>query len=199
VVGFDLDLTLVDSADGIVATFVHACEGVGVDVSPDAMRPLIGLPLDETMRHFLPSEAIVDAVRLYREAYMSIGVPAAKNLPGAPAALAAVGRRGGRALVVTAKPESAARALLDHVGLAVDGVIGDRYGAAKGVALEEQGAIAHVGDHPGDMTGARSAGICAVGVTTGSHDAVALREAGADVVLPNLLDFPDWLDGFLRS
>jgi len=35
-----------------------------------------------------------------------------------------------------------------------------------------------------------------VGVTTGGTDAVALRTAGADVVLPGLTSFPAWLDGW---
>ncbi len=37
------------------------------------------------------------------------------------------------------------------------------------------------------------AGAVAVAVTTGSHDTAALLEAGADVVLSSLTDFPEWL------
>lgn len=199
VVGFDLDLTLVDSADGIAATFVQACGDLGVDIAAADVRPMIGLPLEETMRHFVPAEFVAQAAQRYRELYPTVGVPAAKPMPGADETIAAVHRHDGRVLVITAKVESAAHALIGHVGLAVDDVSGDRYGAAKGQALREHNAIAHVGDHPGDMAGAQAAGTLAVGVTTGSHSASALRAAGADVVLPDLLGFPDWLDDLVRQ
>jgi uncharacterized protein len=47
------------------------------------------------------------------------------------------------------------------------------------------------------MVGATAAGAVAVGVTTGSHEATALRAAGADVVLADLRDFPHWLDEYV--
>ncbi|MDQ1364249.1 MAG: hypothetical protein QOE57_291, partial [Acidimicrobiaceae bacterium] len=40
------------------------------------------------------------------------------------------------------------------------------------------------------------AGIVSVGVATGSTSPAALVDAGADVVLPDLVAFPQWLDGF---
>ncbi|HEY9409105.1 MAG TPA: HAD family hydrolase [Jiangellaceae bacterium] len=199
VVGFDLDLTLVDSADGIAATFARATKGVGAIVDPDELRPLIGLPLEETMRRFVRPQAVDEAVRLYREYFPSVGAPATSLMPGAAEAVDAVRRRGGRAVIVSAKVESAVRAVLDHVKLEVDDVVGDRFGEGKGDALREIGAQAHVGDHPNDMVGARSAGAFAIGVTTGGHDDVALREAGADVVLADLLDFRYWFDDHLAA
>ncbi|WP_129668852.1 HAD family hydrolase [Phytoactinopolyspora endophytica] len=199
VVGFDLDLTLVDSADGITASFVEATHQVGVHLDPEELRPLIGLPLPETMAHFVPAESVPRAIEVYREVYPSLGVPASKLLPGAPEAIDAITRSGGRAVVISAKIASAVRLVLDHVGLDVHDVVGERFAETKGEALRQYGAVAHVGDHPGDMVGARSAGACAVGVTTGGHDAVALREAGADVVFADLLDFPYWLDDFIAA
>lgn len=198
-VGFDLDLTLVDSADGITASYLHAAHSVGVEINPDDLRPLIGLPLPDTMAHFVPVERLPEAVATYREIYPSLGVPRSKLLPGAVEAVEAVQAHGGRAVVISAKIESAVRLVLDHVGLDVDDVAGDHFGEAKGAALREHGAGIHVGDHPGDMVGARAAGARAVGVTTGSHDAVALREAGADVIFPDLLDFPYWLADLLAT
>lgn len=194
VVGFDLDLTLVDSAEGIVATFQATGREYGVDVAPDDVRNLIGISLEDTVAALLPDVDVASAVDRYRGLYPELGVPSTKALPGAYDAVAAVRNRGGRVVVVSAKYEPAVRQVLDHVGLEVDDVAGDVYGEAKGAALLERSASAHVGDHPGDMIGARAAGATAVGVTTGSHDALALREAGADVVLADLLDFPFWLD-----
>ena len=194
VVGFDLDLTLVDSADGIVATFMETAGRFGVEVAPAAIRGLIGVPLEDTCAQMLGAEGAADAARVYRELYPTLGVPRTVLQPGAAEAIAAVRAHGWRAVVVSAKAEHLIRASLEHVGLTVDGVVGDRFGEAKGEALRELAASVHVGDHPGDMVGAKVADACAVGVMTGSHDAGALRRAGADVVLRDLQSFPQWLD-----
>jgi hypothetical protein len=46
------------------------------------------------------------------------------------------------------------------------------------------------------MEAARVAGAAGVGVATGGTDAAALWAAGADVVLPGLASFPDWLEAW---
>jgi pyridinium-3,5-biscarboxylic acid mononucleotide sulfurtransferase len=194
VVGFDLDLTLVDSADGIVTTFAEAVRRLRAPVDPEAMRPLIGVPLETACGDLLPAHLVTPAVRSYRELYSSLGVPRTKLLPGAREAVSAVRAHGGRAVVVSAKIQPAVDAVLDHVGLDVDTAIGGLFGAEKGAALGAHRAIAHVGDHPADIVGAHAAKAIAIGVTTGFHDAAALSAAGADVVLPGLREFPHWLD-----
>lgn len=199
VVGFDLDLTLVDSAEGITASYVEAARRVGVDIDPNELLPLIGLPLPETMARFVPAESVSLAVHTYRELFPTLSLPTSKLLPGAQDAVDAVHRRGGQVVVISAKIEPQVRDVLHHVGLVVDDVVGERSAETKGDVLREYGAVGHVGDHPGDMIGARSAGVYAVGITTGAHDALALREAGADVVFTDLLDFPYWFDDFLAS
>lgn len=199
VIGFDLDLTLVDSADGITATLAEAGRRIGVTVEPERVHPLHGLPLEDILRQFADESRVGEMKALYRALYPDIGVPATKILPGARESVDAIHDHRGLVLVVSAKIESGVRAVLDHVGLAVDDVVGERFAETKGEALRERGADVYVGDHPGDMIGARAAGAYAIGVTTGSHDALALREAGADVVFSDLLDFPYWLDDFVGT
>ena len=199
VVGFDLDMTLVDSAEGILATL----EAVGAELGQpldrpahrEAARATIGLPLEAVCASWLPPELVGRAVARYRELYPSLGIPRTTLLPGAAAAVDSVRAHGGRVVVVSAKVEPAVRAVLAHVGLEVDAVEGGRYGAAKGAALRAHGATVHVGDHPGDVEGAHAAGALAVAVPTGPHDAGALAAAGAEVVLRDLRDFPAWFDG----
>lgn len=197
VVGFDLDLTLVDSADGIVATFVETGRRLGVTVDAEGVRATIGVPLEAAMARFLPAHLAEDGVRIYRALYPTMGVSATTLLPGAVEAVAAVHAHGGRVVVVSAKIQSAVEAVLEHVGLDADEAIGDLYAEAKGDALRAQGAVAHVGDHPADMIGAATAGVLGVGVMTGWHDAAVLRAAGADHVLADLRDFPHWLDEYV--
>jgi pyridinium-3,5-biscarboxylic acid mononucleotide sulfurtransferase len=197
VVGFDLDLTLVDSADGIVATFEEVARRLGITVEPSAVRQLIGLPLEDMWTAVTDSSRVAVAATSYRELAPELGVPRTTLLPGAAEAVAAVRSHGGRVVVVSAKADHLIHATLDHVGLGVDAVVGSRFGPAKGEALREHGATVMVGDHPGDMVGARAAGAAAVGVTTGPHEAEQLRRAGAEVVLPELGGFADWLDEYV--
>ena len=93
-------------------------------------------------------------------------------------------------MIVTAKYEPNAHRCLAHVGLEVDVVVGWRHGPEKAETLSEHGAAIYVGDTPPDVHGARAAGAVAVGVTTGPHDRAALVDAGADVVLDSLTQFP---------
>lgn len=197
VVGFDLDLTLVDSAAAILTTFREAARRLGVEVDPVTVRQQIGRPLEDNWATQVPSGMVAEAAQLYRELAPEVGVPLTTLQPGAAESLAAVRAHSGRVVVVSAKAENLVHATLQEVGLDADGVVGDVYGTAKGGALRAWEAAVHVGDHPGDMEGARAAGAVAVGVTTGSHGAAALREAGADVVLADLRSFPEWLDGFV--
>jgi phosphoglycolate phosphatase len=103
---------------------------------------------------------------------------------------------GGRAIVVTAKYEPSAKLHVEHLGLAPDAVIGDLWAEQKAVALREHGASVYVGDHLGDVRGARTAGALSVAVATGPCSAAELAAAGADVVLADLTGFPDWLAGY---
>jgi phosphoglycolate phosphatase len=206
VVGFDLDLTLVDSAAGIGLTLRAALAAAGSPTRPSDAQlwPLIGLPLERTVSLVDPDADAEEVARRYRELYPELGVPATTLLPGVADAFAAVRARGGRVLVVSAKVEPAVRAVLAQVGLASpplapDLVVGGLFGGAKGVRLRAAGADVYVGDHAGDMEAAHVAGGVAVGVTTGGTGAAALRTAGADVVLPGLSAFPAWLDGWLEG
>ncbi len=68
--------------------------------------------------------------------------------------------RGGRAIVVTAKYEPNAKLHLAHLGIEPDAVIGDLWAEQKALALREHGASVYVGDHTGDVRGARPRARC---------------------------------------
>jgi phosphoglycolate phosphatase len=111
--------------------------------------------------------------------------------------VAAVREAGGRAIVVTAKHEPNAKLHLEHLGIDADAVVGDLWAEQKAQALREHGASVYVGDHVGDVRGARTAEALSVAVATGPCSERELRAAGADVVLPDLTAFPRWLAGHL--
>ncbi|MCQ4193091.1 haloacid dehalogenase-like hydrolase [Streptomyces parvulus] len=195
-VGFDLDMTLIDSRPGIHACYVALSERTGTYVDADLAVTRLGPPLAEELAHWFPAEEIPAVADLYREMYPSYAIGPTLAMPGAREAVAAVRGAGGLALVVTAKFEPNAKLHLAHLGIEPDAVVGDLWAEQKAVALREHGARVYVGDHVGDVRGARAAGALSVAVASGPCDAGELRAAGADVVLAGLAEFPDWLAGY---
>jgi len=193
-VGFDLDMTLIDSRPGIAAVLDALSAETGVFIDSAAAVSRLGPPLEHELAHWFPAEQIAAAADRYRALYPDLAVLPTAALPGAREAVQAVRRHGGRVVVVTAKYEPNARLHLEHLGLDVDDVVGWRFGPAKGEALAERGASVYVGDHVADVAGARVAGALSVGVASGPVSAQELRAAGADVVLDDLRAFSAWLD-----
>ncbi|MFC4505864.1 MULTISPECIES: HAD family hydrolase [Streptomyces] len=196
-VGFDLDMTLIDSRPGIRACWVELSARTGTYVDADLVVTRLGPPLYEEMANWFPAEEISAMADLYREIYPAYAVTGTLAMPGAHDAVAAVRAAGGRAIVVTAKWEPNAKLHLEHLGIEADEVVGNLWAEQKALALREHGASVYVGDHVGDVRGARTAEALSVTVPTGPCDAEELRTAGADVVLDDLTAFPGWLAGYL--
>jgi uncharacterized protein len=199
VVGFDLDMTLVDPREGVIASFAVLSAEIGVPIDGELAASRLGPPIEVELAYWVPAERIAEVTERYRQHFETLGVEGSSVLPGAAAALEAVRANGGRALVVTAKPAPIAMATLERVGLEVAETVGLRWGPTKGEVLAERGASIYVGDHTGDMTAAKTCGALAVAVTTGADDEKALRAAGADVVLASLAEFPGWLTDHLLT
>ncbi|NXY99426.1 HAD family hydrolase [Streptomyces sp. BR123] len=198
-VGFDLDMTLIDSRPGIKAAYRALSAETGTFIDADVAVTRLGPPLDQELAHWFPESEIEAMADRYRALYPAYAIEPTPAMPGAREAIAAVQALGGRAIVVTAKHEPNARLHLDHLGIRADAVVGWLWAEAKAEALREYGAQVYVGDHVGDVRGARSAGALSVAVPTGPCPEPQLREAGADVVLPALTALPDWLAEYLRS
>jgi len=192
-VGFDLDMTLVDSADGIVASVQYVVAQYGAQADGEEIRSTIGLPLDHVFPRWLPDEPYDVLLTAYRAHYREHGIPLTRPMPGAADAIAAVRQRGDRVLVVTAKYGAVAGLALEAAGLDADLIVGDLFAEGKASALREHDAWAYVGDHPGDVRAARSAGVHSVVVATGPTQLDELHAAGPDALLPDLTHLPDWL------
>ncbi|WP_030584390.1 HAD family hydrolase [Streptomyces anulatus] len=195
-VGFDLDMTLVDSRPGIAAAFRVLSAEKGVPIDVDLVVSRLGPPLETELAHWFPADEVPAAAARYRELYPGHAIAPSTALAGARESVAAVRALGGRAIVVTAKYAAHAKLHLTRLGIEPDTVVGGLWAEAKGEALREHGAQVYVGDHTGDVRGARVAGALSVAVTTGPCDATELRTAGAGVVLEDLTGFPVWLAAF---
>ncbi|MBQ1011668.1 HAD hydrolase-like protein [Micromonospora sp. M51] len=197
-VGFDLDMTLVDSRPGIAAAYRALTARTGVPVDAELAVSRLGPPLRTEIAHWFPPEQVESAVRVYRELYPAYAITPTLLLPGAREAIDAIRDRGGRVLVVTSKIGRLARLHLDHLGLTVDELAGDLFAEQKATALREHGATHYVGDHVADMSAAAAAGVPGIGVATGPCSRAELRAAGAEVVLDELTEFPAALDGMIQ-
>ncbi|MEV0557543.1 HAD family hydrolase [Streptomyces sp. NPDC050597] len=192
-VGFDLDMTLIDSRPGIHACYQALSVRTGTYIDADLAITRLGPPLAEELVNWFPAEQVEAMADVYREMYPTHAIATTPAMAGAREAIAAVREAGGRAIVVTAKYEPNAKLHLSHLGIEPDAVIGGLWAEGKAEALREYDAGIYVGDHTGDVRGARTANALSVAVATGPCDAEELREAGADVVLKDLTEFPDWL------
>lgn len=195
VVGFDLDMTLIDTRPGAEATFDALAEDLGVEIPAHRLAQQLGPPLDQMLAGHVPAERMSAAIDRFRELYVDHAVAAVPVLPGAHEALAAVRAHGGRVVVVTGKYARNAERHVAHLGLDVDVVVGEVWGRLKGPALAGHGARMYVGDHVHDVEAARAGGVLSVSVPSGPCSAAELLAAGTDVVLDDLTLFPSWLDG----
>jgi phosphoglycolate phosphatase len=195
-VGFDLDMTLIDSRPGIRACYQALSERTGTHIDADLAVTRLGPPLAEELINWFPEDEITAMSDLYRSMYPAIAITATLAMTGAREAVDAVRAAGGRAIVVTAKYEPNAKLHLEHLGIHPDEVVGDLWAEQKAEALREHGASVYVGDHIGDVRGARKADALSVAVATGPCSAEELTAAGADVVLGDLTEFPGWLAGY---
>ena len=198
-VGFDLDMTLIDSRPGIARAYRILAEETGTEIDTELVVSRLGPPVEIEMANWYPAEDVQVMADRYRKLYAEYGVAGVTPLPGAREALAAVRAAGGRTVVVTGKYTPNAQLNLDALDMRVDALHGDVFAAGKADALRAEGVTVYVGDHLGDVEGARKADAFAVGVTTGPYDAESLRAAGADLVLTDLTAFPGWLKGYLAA
>lgn len=191
-VGFDLDMTLIDSRRAVLASFAGVAADTGVRIEAAAVDRRLGIKLEDELSYWFGPQEIPAATAIYREHYAKLAAALTTLMPGAREAMAAVRAAGARAVVITAKYVVPARASLDGVGLLADDLYTDKHGPEKAAVLADIGAGVYLGDTPADMAAARAAGVTAVGVSTGSFTDSDLTEAGADVVFESLKGFPEW-------
>ena len=193
VVGFDLDMTLIDTVPGFGAVLTRLGEELGVEFDVEDMTSRLGPPLDVLLGPWLPAEEIGPAVDRFRAIYPEHAIASVPLLEGAAEAVAEVRRHRGRVVVVTGKFAPNARLHVDHLGLELDHLEGEVWGVGKADVLRREGVSVYVGDHVHDVEGALAAGATSVSVLTGGCTREELLAAGTHAVLDDLAAFPGWL------
>lgn len=207
---FDWDGTLMDSAGEIVGSMQQAIQDIGLpERTPAQMRELIGLGLNDVLARLFPDldtrkvRARLDA---YRQRY-GMQRSQAQLFPSVIATLDTLRARGHTLAVATGKSR---RGLDDALALsgtrdyfAVTRCADESVPKPSPAMLEDillrtatlTEAALMVGDTEYDMAMARAAGVDAIGVSWGVHDARRLKRAGAMDVLETVEALPAWLDG----
>ena len=211
---FDVDGTLVDSQDIIVAAQQRAFASVGLPAPTRAQSlSIVGLSLHEAFHALTagkgPIEALADA---YRDAFTVLRTDPAFEEPFFPGALEAVAQVAAYPDtligVATGKSRRGVARLIERAGwgalLATIQTADDN--SSKPApdmvlnALAETGVASRdtvlVGDTTFDMMMARAAGVSALGVSWGYHTVPALRSAGAHAIATDWTDALRAIDAF---
>ncbi|MGQ0588350.1 MAG: HAD-IA family hydrolase [Sphingosinicella sp.] len=195
---FDCDGTLVDSQHNICAAMAECFAAAGLERPDDARtRRVVGLSLIEAMRSMLPEAAPERHVALAEEYKLAFQAMRARGLDEEPLyegmaeLVEALDAEGWLLGVATGKSDRGLALCLEHHGLRARFVslqTADRHPSKPHpsmieAAMAEAGAAPHstlmIGDTSFDMAMARAAGVTAIGVGWGYHDAEDLRRAGA--------------------
>ncbi len=211
---FDLDGTLVDSIELIVAAAMNAfASRPGPSPSEAQIRNTIGRPLPTTFGPWLvDDDDLPFLISKYREYQLEHHDRLTSAYDGIVDAVAALDAAGCSMGIVTSKVGFMAERALVHTGLARYMkciVASDSTTRHKPepepvlMALERLGASRHqamfVGDSPYDMQSGRAAGVHAVGVAWGAFTTDTLLEAGAEVILQNPRDLVRYVSDFKRA
>ena len=172
-VGFDLDMTLIDSRPAILASFAERGRETGTAIDLDAVDRRLGIKLDDELAFWYPPEQGAAAAEIYRRHYVRLAERMTTALPGAHEALAAVRAAGQRVVIITAKHPISVRA--EPAGgraVTADEVFTLVHGPEKAAVLRRLRRGRLRGRHPAGH-GRRGAGraVRAVGVATGSFTA----------------------------
>ena len=205
---FDWDGTLLDSAAAIVRAIQSACRDLGLPVPTQARaRHVIGLGLDEALGYAVPELARADfpkMVERYRYHYLARDHELAL-FAGAAALVERLARDGRMLAVATGKSRHGLTRALSHAGL------GAHFHATRcadecfskphpAMLLElmdelvtEPARTLMIGDTSHDLEMAHNAGVDAVAISHGAHDAAALRALPHRVCVDSIAALDRWL------
>ena len=192
---FDLDGTLTDPKQGIVACIRYALQRLDIEIAADIrLESYIGPPLRDTFRSLCGGDGDVEAaVGYYRERFATVGLFENQVYNGIPLCLEQLRARADSIHLATSKPTIYAERIIQHFGLErffdriygseLDGRLGDKTELINHILKREKQHAADtimIGDRSFDMVGARNNKVRAIGVLWGYGSEAELDLAGAD-------------------
>ena len=190
---FDLDGTLTDSGEGIINCAIPALEHFGITPPErEKLRVFVGPPLHETFVKFgVPADKTDEAIQIYRQRYIPIGIFENKLYPGIPELLEALVNKGHKLYIATSKPEFMTLQILERFGIIqyftkICGASTDSSRNTKEAVIaylleqcDNREDMVMVGDTVYDVRGAAFHGIPAIGVSWGYGNTEDMEREGA--------------------
>lgn len=193
---FDLDGTIIDSAEGIFNCIEYSLSHFEIKGNRETFYKYLGPSLRQTFSDFVNSSQIEQAIAYYRERYSEKGVFECSVYEGVPQMLLFLQESGFRIALATSKPEHYAVKILQHLrldnlfdfigGAAFDTSRDTKADVIKYVLQNEKmhGAVpVMVGDRSYDIKGAQQCNILSVGVLYGYGSMHELQEANAAYIV----------------
>lgn len=206
---FDLDGTLTDSRDGILACIRHALNALDCACPDDEqMRTYIGPPLTESFGALLghDPQRVAQAIAFYRERFTVTGMFENAVYPGIPETLAELRDAGATMYVATSKPRVYAQRIVEHFGLdtcfkavygsELDGTRSSKVDLLQHVledARLDASSTFMIGDRMHDMHGARAHAVTPLGALWGYGSPDELLTAGAAALCDCPADVPSMI------
>jgi phosphoglycolate phosphatase len=205
---FDLDGTLTDPKQGIVACIRHALRSMDVEIAPDIkLESYIGPPLRDTFRSLCGDDSDVEAaVAFYRERFSTIGLFENRVYDDIPLCLEQLRANVDTIHLATSKPAVYAERIINHFeleryfdviyGSELDGRLGDKTELIHHILKREKLNAANtvmIGDRSFDVVGARNNNVRAIGVLWGYGSEAELDLAGAHQMCSHPAELPGQL------
>jgi phosphoglycolate phosphatase-like HAD superfamily hydrolase len=195
-IGFDLDMTLVDSNLGLIKTLGHIFPEKYEIQEKWFVQKISGLPLKEILSTLAHEDEISMFEKLFLELYPSIGVSNSSLYPGAIAALNCVKDSGYEPIIVSAKSPSNLDKMVSYFELPVSLAVGGAHGLGKSKILKDNNAQLYVGDQESDVMSAHNVGIPALKIVSSDLE---FEFTNADWTLEGIEKFPEWFPLWLRT
>lgn len=200
---FDLDGTLTDPYEGISKCLEYALQRMGFKLHDD-YKKFIGPPLTYSFENFcgMSRDQSLQAVKVYRERFSTIGLFENYLYDGIPEVLQFLRLHKVTLAVATSKPTCFSQRILNKFNLSqyFDVIVGSEL---NGERIEKSEVIKEcltrlnvsqndlkftymAGDRKFDMSGAVKNGITGIGIGYGYAQGDELKESGATYIVPDV-------------
>jgi len=200
---FDLDGTLIDSSDGVVAAVNYSLEQMGEPLQPpERIKPYIGYPLS-TMYPDFTDKPLDKLYALFQVKAAETVISSTTALPGADETVRALHARGFRLAIATTKIKKHLVGIVEQQGWAdlfSVLVAGDEVRTVKpdpeaiNLTLSRLSCrnsdCYMIGDTENDILAAQAAGVATIGVKSPYGDGSRLRAAGPDRYVETISGVP---------
>ena len=202
---FDLDGTLVDSAEGIETTFLHTFNELGVP-APDkkTIRTFMGPPLEVTFTNHVPKELVTKAVEIYRTYYKETGQQQTYLYPAIKELLHQLRGLGYHLFITTSKNQEVSLEIAHSLGISgyFEGIYGSIPGSMHKADIIQRvmtdyqippAEASIIGDTKFDIIGGKNIGIHTIAVSWGFAPLEDLKAQRPDTIIYHPLELISYL------